>query len=295
VASSKRTNTGSRPRRARSLPLSFLRDEAKGLEDSLRQTGTAEPEEYERYRPGNPDNPETGAKGWYLYCRRLSRLHAREEFSEGRPTAANADAEELLTAGMIQEPIRIETGLVDPSTIALYPKSWYALWHLARRDARLKELAVLVERIGGPGLLEYQDLTDRALEEMAHQTAVIVWSLSTPGHGLPFDPRELPRPTPPAWPLDLDSLVIARYLRAHHEVHGRRLLGLSAMIDVDAKGDIASWNTFFSTVAMRLNGNTTDLVEDRDLIGLLMQVAQAADAEKKAIERAKQDAKDEAA
>src|SRR6185503_2729247 len=130
---------------------------------------------------------------------------------------------------------------------------------------------------------------------MAHQTAVIIWSLSTPGHKLPFDPRELPRPTPPAWPKDLDSLVVAKFLRAHHEVHGRRLLALSALIEVDEKGDVASWNTFFSVTAMRMNGNATDLVEDRDLIGLLMQVAQAADAETKAIERAKADAKDEAA
>jgi hypothetical protein len=218
---------------------------------------------------------------------------------QAAPAAGEAtmQAERITLEALRAAPERVERSQVvgEPEREALlcYPKSFDTLLHCHARDVLLGWLAVRTDY-----LLSSQgadvELAERAVAELSYQHRCLVWIVTSPGPGMPFDPDRTPRPELPAWTQELDTFELFRVIDAYSTANLLRLQALRSLLagaeEGKGSGRRASWSIFFGSLAESTGQTPAALMRDASLAEVLARVRITAAAHHEAAETARREA-----
>lgn len=280
--------------RARSLPLKELRAECRSLEVAVTANKLATENDLAPHRPGGPENPDTGPRGYLRYVHILGRFHAPNLTAAVTPVADRL--KEVITNAVTHRSAQLTLSSLDdegqPRIVHVYQKSRRALAWMHARDCRIQWLGgafrllkkhATPEQIGD-GLLE------RTMEESSYHLSLLVWAAVTPGPWLPFDPSD-PRPAIPAWVTLLEPVDHLQIRELFRSINGLQLEILAqAIAGLEGSGEsgLPLWASCVAQIGDQ-QGVEFDVIDrDRELNGELAGVyirAKAYEEQKAAAER----------
>lgn len=248
------------------------------------------PGEIADYWPGGSENKNEGFLGW-LYCHaNYVRLWGRVEHLDGASEVDEATVHQATLDAFREKPVTVELVGHDthgqPTTVAVYPKSYDTLSLIDELDALAKWLAErlvwLEKQWGAEAALKLPE----AMRELTELHLTMAWILTHPGAGTPFDPgRGLP-----GLPADArlyDPLDIALICKAHHDVNRRRIGVIVGSLRQSGGAAPVSWTTLAVGAAKALQQPIEQLMRNRSLGAWLAQAAITWKAEQDAQERAR--------
>lgn len=274
-----------------SISVEELQLDCKTLETIVVKHGWASQDELDRSKPGGSENPDSGPRGWLRFFAVLHRHHSKGERMPGTGLSADADATILQVLRCEPHAVELVTLGKDgrPKYLMVHPKSFRTLIEISKMDYCL---AWLVVQLGGwaeSGKADDINLVDRALDEMRYQYEMLVWTLTTSGLGMPFDPNDNPRPQIPDEFSELDIMDLYRVAQAHALVHVTRLEALKHLtIGVDANGKRTrpSWSIFLDLASSGLEVELPRLMNDYSLPTVVAKAELRAAAQKESREKA---------
>lgn len=256
------------PTGAAKFNFTSLKARCKDLEAHVVARNLASPDELKARRPGGADNERRDAWAWLRWYGALSQFLARDgqdEFDEERAEAAAVDA----LRGEPRE-VRLSTA----QSVKVYPKSFHALANCAARDVVLiwlTERAHAIRSAGPKAKASEAQILERLNNEIAYQYALLVWTVTTQGPGLPFDPMA-EKVDPPGWALELDPMDMVLICKAHTIVNARRLMMAETLMAPNVEGQPSrrpSWAVFFADASKRYQVPPARLMRDYALSELV--------------------------
>lgn len=278
-----------------------LRADCDTTAAGLRQQSVASADEINAHRPGGVNNPDKGPDGWLSFYRWLQRTHAASVRTGPRQAVREEEGDALDTLRGVPErvellePVTLEDAEAALSVVCVYPKSWTALVVCHELNLRLGYLSGHIERRAGLITVDELELTAAAWRRVQRYLSRLVWIVTHPAAGLPYDPVSTPDPEPPHWVTLLSSVDLHRIVAAYQQVNAVRLVALDKLVAPDPEAGQSvqrpSWSIFFTTAASELGIRERDLMDDYDLPGLVAKLRLNASAKRTAMEDAEARAK----
>lgn len=276
------------------LPLSALQDRAEAVARDLVQRKLVTADEVADVRPGGSDNPETGALGWLRCFERLVRLHAAGMGARtGGPVTPDQQDEmdEALASALAEVPHPV---VVAGAARAVYPKSYHALRFLDMLDGELRLIHAAATAASEGANAD--ELKVKVLAPMMESLAVRTWAwvLTSEGPELPFD-EMADAVEPPEWTKTLSPDDLLALLRAHQEVHARRLAMIATMFPPepgDAKGRMTIASFLGATIKDRPNA-ARRIMRQTSLGAVFAASVSSAAAQREALKHAKRTSRSE--
>jgi len=278
------------------LSVGELEEQCKRFEQVLTARKLATSAEIDPHRPGGPENPDSGPRGWLHFYGELRAIHTRGDAMVAAARTiedmAAADGRGLELFANKPETVRcVGLGGEAGKVYQVHPKCLGALILCHERDERLQWLALRLDELQRRGTAADLDLVERVDEEMLKNLCLIAWVVTTPGKGLPWDRlAQVPEPPEEFRQLDLPDLLAIHH--AHMVVNGLRIemvrrsvLGRRTLESGPADS-MPRWTTFVGQAAMRLNTRADAVMWDWTLAELLLAVATSAEVERRAYEHA---------
>lgn len=279
--------------RPRSVPLPTIRDECRLLERTIVALGIATAASLDPYRPGGPENADSGPHGWLRFYGQLHRVHGRKEeapvASSEAALLAAAEGLGLKSLSNAPETVRLSRlpGDEGPRTLSVYPKGLGALILCHELDERAGWLALRADELKTRSTPEDLDLLRRVDEEMLKVTACIIWIITHPTPGIPWTPGTVP-PEPPVELQQIDPADLLVLHHAHLVVNGIRIelvrrafLGRRTLDAAPAEARL-QWTTFVGATAIELKVRPHELYWDWGLGELLTAAAGSGEAHRQA-------------
>jgi hypothetical protein len=154
-----------------------------------------------------------------------------------------------------------------------YPKSRRALLHLHARDIRAGHWMAQYRKLQATRAAGDSRLL-KVMEEVDYQIRCLVWTVTTEGPWLPFDPRELV-PEQPEWLSLLTPEDCVRILLAHHQVNHARLGALGLLLGSLTPSEhptdptLMGWGAFVAQASDEAGLDYSVLDRDRSLGSVL--------------------------
>lgn len=288
-------STSNGPSEPEVLPLNELIVQCDGLERALLHEKTVVLGAIDAQRPGEPANPDLGPLGWLRFFSWLTRTHAigtRSSVASGSATP-NAEVNAAMTAALAEAPEAVECS--DGKIRYVYPKSIWALQWLSLLNQQATVLLGCTREARRLEVLEDLSVLHIAPLLQALPLLLFAWVLTHKGPELPFD-DDAPLANPPKWTKALAPEDFLKLLAAHKRVNGLRLNLISTFLERDdsagSGGPAFSVAGFVGAIAAELEPNAGRTLMRKTSLGQIFATrVAAAEASRRAIQRAKDNAK----
>jgi hypothetical protein len=266
-----------------------LRRTCRSIRTHLESQGTASPEELAVIWPGGRDNARTGHGAWIYAYGQLLRFMAREE--RAVTAQEGAAAEQLAQAALAAKPVPLKVvGEGVPAHLAVHPKSFAALEHMAQIDRRMRHLLSLQMVLQSHG--DAEEAITAAGKAVMELYLMLAWASTHPGPGVPWawhaSPWDGGGPDVPDWVRGLAPEIITAIATLHLTVNVGRLRALEVLTNPRPDKGGTGWSTFFASMATELGEDVTALMRERPMTALIAQSALVAEQHRRASEKSEE-------